>query len=184
MEDHRYRIPQCALETEHSTLFAKGPEYGAQEDSFVHAVLGSLCEKLAGESRETVAKAVANAAFIMLDEIQSRTRYGMKSERERVAAPLQAIREGRRVDAEVFEPLLETYALLLRRARRNRRMMALTLENIVRYYDESGFESLQEPIFFGTRSLAHIDIMISLHEEELKAIQMAQKESASVTLSC
>jgi len=177
MEDHGYRVPFRSSETESCGC-------GGQEDSFVHTVLGSICERMVGQKEEKIAKAVGNAAFIMLDAIQTRTRYGMKSSRERVIDSLQLIRKGHPVGSQMLASVLDTYTLLLLRARRNRKLMALTLEQIVRFYDEYRFESLEEPIFFGTRSLAHIDIMISLHEEELRAIRMVRKESASVALSC
>ncbi|MCF6200877.1 MAG: hypothetical protein L3J42_01920 [Hydrogenimonas sp.] len=122
--------------------------------NFAYTILESCMKD--SQSGTNSAKALAKIAFLMLDDLQSDIRYIMKRGRKESASYLpETLR------------LLESYGLFLRRAIRKRTILEQMLRGIEQFYAENSIDELEEAIFFGTKALAHIDIMISLHEEEL-----------------
>ncbi len=139
-----------------------------QIPNFAYYILKSYESELKKEDDATVAKAIAQIAFLMLDEIQTKARYILKSgKKEAALLSISKMKSCEKCVNEEYFGLLECYGLFLRRARRKRDILAKIVVGIEEYYAENPFEELEETIFFGTKALAHIDIMISLHEEEL-----------------
>ncbi len=150
-----------------AVLLAKGAALKSDKREFVGAVLEFTLLQNTHLSCEEIGKEVAKASFLILDSIQSKTRYAMKVDRERAAKLHYAIQKSGSFDMEEEAKLTASYDLLLRRARRNRKLLCKALEEIERFYIQNPYEELEEVLFFGLRSLAHIDIMISLHKEQM-----------------
>jgi|GEM_PF-2728979 len=138
-----------------------------QIPNFAYYILKSYKSDLKKGDGTTVAKAIAQIAFLMLDEIQTKARYILKSGKKEAALSISKMKSCEKCVNEEYLGLLECYGLFLRRARRKRDILAQIVVGIEEFYAENPFEELEETIFFGTKALAHIDIMISLHEEEL-----------------
>ncbi|BBG65942.1 hypothetical protein NNO_1239 [Hydrogenimonas sp.] len=134
----------------------------------VFFILYSLKESLKGESEERIAKALAKASFIMIDGLESRIRYEMKRGRREALAHKDSANGDSKRQMDLRNLIQNSYTLFIRRVRRKRDILALILESVERFYEQNRYEELLEIICSGSRSLAHIDIMISLYEEEAK----------------
>ncbi|GEM_PF-5634471 len=136
----------------------------------VYFVLQNLLDLLSTEGDGSAAKAIARASFIMIDEMESKIRYGMKKGRREALAQMEAPGELAKESVWYRNSAADTYELTIRRAKRGRKNLALTLEGVERFYMEHPYGELAEIIVSAARSLAHIDIMISLYEEEMKEL--------------
>ncbi|WP_457593621.1 hypothetical protein [Hydrogenimonas sp.] len=153
--------PHCA------PCLAKSVSFHREREGFVRAVLENILAETVCYGSDKVGKELAKASFLLLDALQSRTRYTMKRDKKRTAEYLHKMQKSERFDTRLYEKLIGSYELLLRRAQRNRRLLAGALEEIERFYMRHSFEALEDVLFLGHRSLAHIDIMISLHKEQM-----------------
>ncbi len=152
---------------ESATELEKSLFFSTVRENPVFFILYSIKESLRNESETKVAKAVARASFMMVDDLASRIRFGMKKGRREALECMGAGKLPHKCDPDKQDRIIDIYSLTIRRARRGRHALALILESIEHFYTQNPYEELMEVLILGTRGLAHIDIMISLYEEEM-----------------
>ena len=157
---------------ESAEWFENGLFSAVVKENPVFFVLQNLLELLFKfkEEEESIAKVISRASFIMLDGIETKIRYGMKKGRKEALTHVDPPKDSEKKGGTCFKNALDVYELTIRRAKRGRKNLALILEGIERFYMDHPYRELAEIIVSGTRSLAHIDIMISLYEEEMRVL--------------
>ncbi|GEM_PF-4535699 len=134
-------------------------------------MLGSVLEPILASGSpvkcEDAGKELAKASFLILDSVLSRARYTMKRDKKVTVEYLRRIQQCEDFDIDLYKKLIGSYELLLRRADRNRLLLFDILKELEYLHSKYPCDEIEDVLFFGFRSLAHIDIMISLHKEQL-----------------
>ncbi len=155
---------------ESAAWFEKSLFSAGLKENPVFFILQNLLENLCKEEEGSIAKVIVRASFIMLDEMESKIRYSMKKGRKEALAHIYLPKDFEKQSGAYCKSAVDAYELTIRRARRSRKNLALILEGIERFHMDHPCGELTEILVSGARSLAHIDIMISLYEEEMRVL--------------
>ncbi len=158
----------CSLFIKYASLVERGFFNIENRDSFVRSVLECVRDNMKKESSAKIGRTLETVSFIMLDEIGSKIRYILKTGRKEALEKLHEIGKNEISEVQNYNYSIETYGLALRRARRMRQILWETQNGVEGFFVENPYDALRQAVIYGARNLAHIDIIISLYEEEIR----------------